>query len=226
MTRRLIVAGFAFIAIVSATVVQAAPVLLVDVNGKLTGAENVQVGANLYDLEFVDGTCGEVFRSCDLGLIDLGLPDFAFTTEGDARLAAQAILDHVFVDAPLGNFDTGVQNIRGCIIPEVCTAYVPFFFDAGQGPLSTPHVDNAIAVNSMGGFNGGTDSTGVSPLGLTFNTAPVFGLDAFLWARFTLADIGGPFPDPPPVTPVPEPASFLMLGTGLAAAIARYRRHR
>jgi hypothetical protein len=199
-------------------------VLLVDVNGRLIGAENVQVGTTLYDVELVEGMCGEVFRSCDLGPIDFGLPDFAFNTVGDASAAAQALLDHVFVDTPAGNFDTGVQNIFGCIIPEVCSAYVPYFFDPGQAPFSGPHVDNAIAVNYMGGFPSGIDATDLGQLGLDFNTDLAFGLDAFVWARFTPANIVGPLPDPNPVTPVPEPTSLLMLGSGLAAAIVRYRR--
>ena len=224
VTRRFILPALTFIAILFVTVAQAAPVLLVDVNGKLTGAENVAVGANLYDVEFVEGTCGEVFRNCDLGPIDFGLPDFAFTTLADANAAAQALLDHVFVDTPLGNFDTGIQNIRGCIITEVCSAYVPYFFDLGVAPLAPPHVDTAYAVNYMGGFPSGTDAIGGSQVGLSFNTAPAFGLDGFVWARFTPADVGGPLPDPFPATPVPEPTSILLFGVGAAALAANVRR--
>ena len=72
---------------------QAAVILNVDGSGQLIGAQNVDVGGTLYDVEFVDGTCIALFDACD------DLSDFTFTTAAAAHLASTALLDQVFIGA-------------------------------------------------------------------------------------------------------------------------------
>ena len=56
-----------------------AATLLVNGSGILLGAEGVNVGGTLYDVEFVDGTCIALFDGCDLAA-----DDFTFTTQAAA----------------------------------------------------------------------------------------------------------------------------------------------
>jgi hypothetical protein len=77
----------------------AAPILDVQ-GGQLMGASGVDVGGTLYDVEFRDGTCIELFTGCD------SAEDFVvFASEGEAGMAAQALLDQVLLDGPSGLFD-------------------------------------------------------------------------------------------------------------------------
>ena len=66
--------------------------LIVDGAGNLLGATNATVDGTLYDVEFVEGSCVDVFTGCD------ELADFDFTDAATALLAAQALLDQVWVD--------------------------------------------------------------------------------------------------------------------------------
>jgi hypothetical protein len=65
--------------------------------GQLLGASGVVVGGNSYDVEFVDGTC-----------IDL------FNTLEDARLASFALFDQVLLDGTAGAFSSNPNLIQGC----------------------------------------------------------------------------------------------------------------
>ncbi|HIF96428.1 MAG TPA: hypothetical protein EYQ54_05270, partial [Myxococcales bacterium] len=57
------------------------------VGGQLMGASNVLVDGNLYDVQFLDGTCIDLYSGCNDPL------DFTFNTEASASLAMQALLD-------------------------------------------------------------------------------------------------------------------------------------
>ena len=108
--------------------------LQIDSNGILTGATGVLVGGASYDVEFLDGTCAEVFAGCD------DLSDFIFQTEADATAASQALLDMVFV----GDFDAHPELTQGCTHDQACQALTRF--------SSTQHM---MALNWIeGGFDG------------------------------------------------------------------------
>lgn len=94
-----------------------AAVLVADGSGKLTGATNVVVGTGHYNVEFEDGTCDALFSNCSL---------FTFTTEAEAALASQALLDQVFLDVALGQFDSNPALTRGCSQPGECTVWTPY----------------------------------------------------------------------------------------------------
>lgn len=90
------------------SVSQAAVLELIVENGQLMGADNVSVGGSLYDVRFLDGTCIDLFNGCDENTV------FTFNTEGDARLAATALIDTVFVDGADGLFDMTPSLTYGC----------------------------------------------------------------------------------------------------------------
>jgi hypothetical protein len=95
--------------------------LIIDGGGQVVGATGVIVGGSSYDVEFLEGTCVALYNGCDEA------SDFTFTTESAATLASQALLDQVFLDGGLGNFDTDVDLTFGCTgsTPH-CDAITPF----------------------------------------------------------------------------------------------------
>ena len=72
------------------------------------GSAAVLIAGMLYDVTFLDGTCIALFDGCD------EVADFDFTNEADALLAAQALLDQVFIDSALGLFDIAPELTFGC----------------------------------------------------------------------------------------------------------------
>ena len=95
----------------------AAPILQLNGGGYLIGATGVEVSGTLYDVEFIDGSCIGLFSGCDEA------SDFAFTTQAAALVAAQVLLDTVFV----GFFDETPYATVTCepyIFP--CDAYIPY----------------------------------------------------------------------------------------------------
>ena len=57
---------------------QAATLNVVD--GQLMGASDVLVDGNLYDVQFLDGTCIDLYNGCD------EISDLTFQTEASAKL--------------------------------------------------------------------------------------------------------------------------------------------
>jgi hypothetical protein len=100
------------------------------VGGQLLGASGVDVGGSLYNVEFLDGTCIALYNGCD------DVSDFTFQTQADALLAAQALLDQVFLDGA-DLFDTDPNNTVGCISSQSCFAETPY-------ALSIPDPPNAL----------------------------------------------------------------------------------
>lgn len=74
------------------------------------GAQNLAIEGNLYDVQFVDGSCIELFSGCD------EVSDFAFANKDEAKKASKALFDQVLIDdmgAP-APFDTNFLLTNGC----------------------------------------------------------------------------------------------------------------
>ena len=101
-------------------------VTLTVVGGQLMGASSVLVDGALYDVQFVDGTCIDLYNGCD------DTSDFTFQTEASAALASQALLDQVFIDGPAGDFDSDPYLSFSCgfasATVDFCDAYTLFWF--------------------------------------------------------------------------------------------------
>jgi len=164
------------------------------VGGQLLGASDIDVGGQLYDVDFLDGTCIALFRECD-SAADF---TFTFTTANDAVLAAQALLDQVFLDSVAGPFDTSPSRTAGCPRPGFCLVFIPYDVDV---TLFAP-------ILIAGAWNGTLEWRDSAFDGVdAFFSSNTFGDgDSKVWAVWTLV-------------PEPTPALFTLLGlAGLGCA--------
>ena len=67
------------------------------IDGQLLGASDVLVEGLYYNVEFVDGTCIDLFSGCD------DASDFTFNTSTSAQAAAQALMDQVYCGGGCGS---------------------------------------------------------------------------------------------------------------------------
>jgi hypothetical protein len=119
--------------LVGPMVVNAAPTLIVDAVGQLRGAQGVEVGGVLYNVTFTEGTCAQVFGTCETS-------SFTFQTQSEALLASQALLDQVFLDDAQGAFDSDAALTFGCDDTALC---VPLTAYAVPGPVNEVGIANA-----------------------------------------------------------------------------------
>ena len=94
-------------------------ILNVGSDGALLGASGINVDGGLYDVSFQDGTCVSVFNGCD------EISDFLFTDVDLSILAETALLEQVFVDSILGDFDTNPALTNGCSASRFCGITTP-----------------------------------------------------------------------------------------------------
>lgn len=188
----------------SATSSLAATVTLNVVGGQLLGAYNVDVDGTLYDVEFVDGSCVTVFGGCD------SASDFAFSTFQQARAAAQSLIETVFLDGPLGDFDSdpgltvGIEESR---FGNTGDFLVPYGFDPARTDVfRSAFVRNRSALNDDVG-------DGPAPALSSFDFTNA---NTSAFARFTPADIA--------VVPLPAAGGLLLAGLAGLGAL-RARRH-
>lgn len=174
-----------------------AATLTIDVGGQLTGATGVNVNGTLYDVEFRDGTCFAIFDGCD------DESDFTFTTITDALVASQALLDQVFVDSGLGDFDSDPSLTLG-IESQFGFIHSPY----GAANLSGT-VPTTYALNRADALPDVTDS---ELRGLLEGTGAIS-----TYAVFTAT---------PALPTVPLPAGFALLlsSVGGIAALRRFKK--
>lgn len=161
--------------------------------GELVGANYVEVGGSFYNVEFQNDACSAIFGGCD------EFDDFAFTTQADAQAAAQALLDQVFLNTPLGNFDDQPELVFGCEIGRVCRALIPF------QPLAN---DRVRVARSQNGDTPARDRIRVRTIQNSFNS------DNGANSR----DVFAVF------TAIPEPSTWLILTLGLFGVGGAMRR--
>lgn len=176
--------------LVGALSASAAPILTIS-DGILTGARNVEVKGKFYAVNFIDGSCNSLFRSCSVTA-------FAFTKFTDGIGASQALLDQVFVDGPLGSFDSRPELTRGCTNTTVCEIVTPWDVWGGTN-VNTGFADN-YGTTAL-------DWAGATPwgVGTDFSTLP-----AYSWAVFS-----------PAVVTIPEPSTIWLFALGVFMLAAR-----
>ncbi len=185
-------------------------------SGILFGASDVNVNGTLYDVDFLEGTCIGLYNGCDAN------SDFPFTNPADLSdtvlgLAAHAaLLDQVFVDSALGNFDSVPSLTNGCSAVARCQFNTPFQILGGVGGNG---LGLLTGFNDV--FNAADISTGAGSGLRNFDTAnPNLSPDLFVYAVWS---DGGGSQTPPAV---PEPSTILLFGSGLAGLIGwQYRKH-
>ncbi len=102
-----------------------AATLVVDANGQLLGATEVDVSGTLYDVEFLDGTCASLYNGC--GLNDVPFPNASAALAAASQLRIQVFLGSVY--------DTEPELTNGCENTKRCFLYAPFrdgIFDIGM----------------------------------------------------------------------------------------------
>jgi len=153
------------------------------VDGLLVGASDVLVtGAGFYNVNFIDGTCSGLFDECDSNA------DFDFGDPVDANLAAQALVDQVFIDGPDGDFNTNPGQISGCADASRCGVLIP------HTALVEPLFLSAITINE------GNAEWTIFPI---FNNLEFSNFDVKVFAQFEH------------VSAVPLPAAFWLFGTAV-----------
>ncbi|MEO0487895.1 MAG: VPLPA-CTERM sorting domain-containing protein [Pseudomonadota bacterium] len=154
----------------------------------------MDVGGTLYDVTFLDGTCTALFDGCD------DASDFVFD-EASALTAANALLDQVFIDGPLGSFDMDPELTAGCD-NVVCGVLIPYAI------FSTSGVRAVRALNTST-----SDSAGLTTISQSSNTS---NSSAFNWASFSEANTAA----------VPLPAAGWAMFAAIGALTVIRRRAR
>lgn len=185
----------------------AAPNLLIN-GGTLFGATGVTVGSNLYDVNFVDGTCASAFGACDAA-------HFLFADSAEATLAGLALLNSVFLDSAQGLFDSIPVLTNGC----------PGVFTVSEGgtcvvltPYGTPSATSVPGILTFNRDMHGGDAvfpSGIDPL-FDFASIPDFGVWA-VWQKPTST---------PQNSAIPEISSWISLPLGIFAVAWVRRRLR
>jgi len=182
--------GLCFLLLISSSASAATQIVS---GGQLLGATGVIVDGNSYNVEFLDGTCIALYSGCE------EVSDFTFQSEVAAGLAAQALLDQVFLDGDY-LFDTDPELTNGCENVNRCASLTPY--GAGSGTF------DAYITTNFGAPESGEDTTqSAEPWGSsTFNSGSQAALTFAVWS------------------PVPEPGTAVLMGLGLLGLSVRNRR--
>ncbi|MCG8491917.1 MAG: hypothetical protein MI743_09910 [Sneathiellales bacterium] len=160
--------------------------ILTVAGGILTGAKDVDVGGTLYNVEFIDDTCSNIYSGCD------EISDLDFADEASATLAAQALLSQVFIDSLFGNFDSQPELINGCDDATGCNFNVTYGFNL---------FNDVRSISAFNNDGSNTDSTGFGETGINYDVGQV---EWLAYARFT-----------PAISAIPLPAALPLYGAGI-----------
>ena len=164
-------------------------------SGQLIGAYDVDVGGLLYDVEFVDDSCVDLFSGCDSDT------EFVFDTWGEATVASQALLDQVLLNSAAGWFNMDPELTFGCFFDHACLIFTPF-----SSSFSPSGVSASVAKNWEGGFAPNEVSIAVVQPSSDFLDAG--GKVYAVWNR---------------VSAVPEPSTVLLMSISLLGLLINRR---
>jgi hypothetical protein len=179
-------------------------------NGTLFGAFDVNVNGALYDVEFKDGTCIELYNGCDRR------SDFIFSQPEDdgeyGRQASTALLEQVFINSSLGAFDTNPVLTNGCNSSKECWVLTPIF-------MNTNSLQTIVAVNTSLISNDGSNLNNDHLLGHSrqklFDSSAVNSLpntDKRVYAIWS------------PVSEVPVPTAVWLFSSGLIGLVGMRKK--
>jgi len=102
------------------------------VGGQLMGASNVLVDGGLYDVQFLDGTCIDLYNGCDDNSDFAPLQSFAFV-----ELALAALGTQVFIDTGVAGeeFFSEPSLTNGCTNQFQCWVRAPFSLFSSSHPV-------------------------------------------------------------------------------------------
>ena len=191
------------LAAVAPAIALAAPVLVVDSGGVLTGVNNLEVQGTAYDVSFNGGTCDQLFSGCQ---------SFAFQTVESAMAASEALLAYAFTDSGFGQFDSRPELTRGCESTPASTFYSCIALTPFALSPSGQIVSAFWALNSMREVSDEANTYGF----LFTNANPIQspGVQMRTWAVWT----------PSTVTPIPEPAPWQLTLLGVSTMLAVRKR--
>ena len=175
---------------------------LVVQNGALMGAMDVDVNGVLYDVQFLSGSCIDLYSGCDENT------DFPFTNPDNLNdgvllsSAMQALLDQVFLDTTFGNFDSNPGLTNGCGSSVLdCFVGTPLWVSSGGGTGVTSAYNRSTSDFVTAG--GGPLSDAV--LGVSPNSRSTYAV----WSQTTV---------------VPLPPAVFLFGSGMLALLRFARK--
>lgn len=118
--------------------------LIIGSDGQLNGATNINVNGKLYNVEFIDGSCFDLFEGCDEP------SDFSFNTPDNADAATLALLQQVFAN-PLVSFQPTI--VRGCESTAQCNVLTPFEVGNASAIVDSSYLNITPNFQSLSGYS-------------------------------------------------------------------------
>lgn len=197
---------------------QAATLIITD-DGQLAGATGVDVGGVLYDVEFRDGSCIDLFDGCN-SPDDFAFqrPDGATSLPDDVLAAGDALLEQVLFDVPDGAFNSDPQLTRGCEEGSASDCQIAIPIDVTIAG-ATDAVYAALVKNNRADISP-VDYVIVSWLGVFDRSTDLSSTPHFTYAIFTPSTAS-----PPSEAPLPAAALLMAAGIGgLGGVLSRRER--